>query len=99
YVVVTPKSRPLYYDSTLPGLAPRITDSQNQRIYRFFAESVPALDGEPAMPPGPEVLGYVHVSTYKNWDDLGRWYWGLVKDQFDIDEDTRKLAHKIADGK
>jgi hypothetical protein len=41
----------------------------------------------------------VHVSTYKSWDDLGRWYWGLVKDQFDLDEDTRKLAHKIAEGK
>jgi hypothetical protein len=45
------------------------------------------------------VLGFVHVSTYKNWEDLDRWYWGLVKDQFDTDEDTRKLAHKIVDGK
>jgi tetratricopeptide (TPR) repeat protein/transglutaminase-like putative cysteine protease len=99
YVVVTPKTRPLYYDSNVPGLSPTVTDSGNQRVYRFFAELVPGLDPEPAMPPGPEVLGFVHVSTYKSWDDLGRWYWGLVKDQFDLDEDTRKLAHKIADGK
>jgi len=99
YVVVTPKARPLYYDSTVPGLTQSVTESGNQRLYRFFAEKVPELDAEPAMPPLPELLGAVHVSTYKNWEDLDRWYWGLVKDQFDLDEDTRKLAHKIVDGK
>jgi cellulose synthase operon protein C len=99
YVVATPKARTLYYDSTVPGLTQTVTEAGNQRIYRFFAEKVPELDPEPAMPPGPELLGAVHVSTYKSWDDLGRWYWGLVKDQFDLDEDTRKLAHKIVDGK
>jgi cellulose synthase operon protein C len=51
------------------------------------------------MPPWPEVLGSVHVSTYKSWDDLGRWYWGLIRDQFDLDEETRKLAKKITEGK
>ena len=51
------------------------------------------------MPPLQEVLGFVHVSTYKDWKDLGHWYWGLVKDQFDLDDETRKLAKKIAEGK
>jgi cellulose synthase operon protein C len=99
YVVVTPKARPLYYDTNIAKLRPKITETDKQRSYRFFAELVPGLEPEPTMPPGAEVLGFVHVSTYKSWDDLGRWYWGLVKDQFDIDEETRKLAHKIADGK
>ena len=99
YVVVTPKGRTLYFDTDVPGLKPTITESGNQRTYRFFAEKVPGLDPEPSMPPGPEVLGFVHVSTYKSWGDLGRWYWGLVKDQFDVDEDTRKLAKKITEGK
>ncbi|HWP09877.1 MAG TPA: DUF3857 domain-containing protein [Polyangiaceae bacterium] len=99
YVVVTPKARTLYFDTDVPGLTPTVTEAGTQRTYRFFAESVPGLDPEPAMPPGPEVLGFVHVSTYKTWGDLGRWYWGLVKDQFDVDEDTRKLARKITEGK
>ena len=41
----------------------------------------------------------MHVSTYKDWKDLGHWYWGLVKDQFDLDDETRKLAKKITEGK
>jgi hypothetical protein len=48
------------------------------------------------MPPWSEVLPFIHVSTYKTWKDLGRWYWGLAKDQFDLDDETRKLAREIA---
>jgi tetratricopeptide (TPR) repeat protein len=99
YVLITPKQRTFYFDQTIPGLTQTSSISGNQRVYRFSAKDVPALNPEPAMPPWPEVLGSVHVSTYKNWDDLGRWYWGLIKDQFDLDEETRKLAKKITDGK
>jgi cellulose synthase operon protein C len=99
YVVVAPKSRPLYFDHTVPGLQVSTTERQDQRIYRFFAPTVAALDPEPAMPPVQELLAAVHVSTYKTWDDLGRWYYGLVKDQFDLDAETRKLAKQIAEGK
>lgn len=99
YVVVAPKSRPLYFDHTVPGLQVSQTDRQEQRIYRFFAPKVAALDPEPSMPPVQELLAAVHVSTYKSWDDLGRWYYGLVKDQFDLDAETRKLANRIAEGK
>lgn len=99
YVLITPKQRTFYFDQNIPGLSQTDTVSGNQRIYRFAAKEIPALNPEPSMPPWPEVLGSVHVSTYKNWDDLGRWYWGLIKDQFDLDEETRKLAKKITEGK
>jgi cellulose synthase operon protein C len=99
YVLITPKDRTFYFDQNIPGLTQSNSVAGNQRIYRFAASSIPALNPEPSMPPWPEVLGQVHVSTYKNWDDLGRWYWGLIKDQFDLDEETRKLAKKITEGK
>jgi tetratricopeptide (TPR) repeat protein len=99
YVLITPKERTFYFDQNIPGLKQTSLVSAGQRIYRFSANSIPALNPEPAMPPWSEVLGSVQVSTYKSWDDLGRWYWGLVKDQFDLDEETRKLAKKITEGK
>jgi cellulose synthase operon protein C len=99
YVLITPKERTFYFDQNIPGLTTANSIAGNQRVYRFAANNIPALSPEPSMPPWPEVLGSVHVSTYKNWDDLGRWYWGLIKDQFDLDEETRKLAKKITEGK
>ncbi len=99
YVLITPKERTFYFDNNIPGLTSSNAVAGNQRIYRFSASSIPALNPEPSMPPWPEVLGSVNVSTYKNWDDLGRWYWGLIKDQFDLDEETRKLAKQVTQGK
>lgn len=51
------------------------------------------------MPPWGEVLRYVHASTFKDWASMGRWYWALVRDQLDLDDETRALARKIGAGK
>ena len=99
YVLITPKERTFYFDNNIPGLTSASSIAGNQRIYRFAASSIAPLNPEPSMPPWAEVLGSVNVSTYKSWDDLGRWYWGLIKDQFDLDEETRKLAKQITEGK
>ena len=99
YVLITPKTRTFYIDQNVPQLVQTSEIVGNQKLYHFFAAQVPAVAPEPAMPPLQEVMGFVHVSTYKDWKDLGHWYWGLVKDQFDLDDETRKLAKKIAEGK
>ena len=95
YVLVTPKARKLQVDAKVPGLVQTTAIKDDQRIYRFSAENVPAIEPEPNMPPWSELLAFVHVSTYQSWSALGRWYWGLVKDQLDLDEETRRLAREI----
>jgi len=95
YVLVTPKTRKLQIDAKVPHVKQTTAVKDEQRIYRFVAEDVPPLEPEPNMPAWSELLGFVHVSTYQSWDALGRWYWGLVKDQLDLDEETRRLAREI----
>jgi cellulose synthase operon protein C len=98
YVLIAPKTRTLYVDERVPGLKRSVQDLKGQRVMSFHADNIPALVPEPEMPAWPEVLGFVHVSTYKSWQDLGRWYWGFVKDQFDLDDETRRLARDITKG-
>ncbi len=95
YVLITPKTRKLYIDQQLEGVKRSVKETDTQRIFRFVADSLPAITPEPDMPPWPELLGFIHVSTYPTWKELGRWYWGLVREQFDLDEETRKLAREI----
>ncbi|MGC4090624.1 MAG: DUF3857 and transglutaminase domain-containing protein [Polyangiaceae bacterium] len=99
YVLITPNSRKMLVDAHVPGLEQTTQAGERSTIHRFYAKQVNRLQIEPAMPQLPEVLPFIHVSTYQNWKDLGRWYWGLVKDQFDLDDETRQLAHKIVKGK
>lgn len=99
YVLITPKSRKLFVDVKLPGLRHSLKSTPEQRIHHFFAAQVAPIKVEPSMPPWSEVGGFVHVSTYKSWKDVGRWYWGISKDQLELDDETRLLAHDIAKGK
>lgn len=98
YVLVTPKSRHMYFDTNLGNLLKHeVQESGAERIDRFFAATLPAIDPEPKMPPFPEVAGFVHASTFDSWQTMGRWYWGFIKDQFDSDEETRRLARRITE--
>jgi Tfp pilus assembly protein PilF/transglutaminase-like putative cysteine protease len=99
YVVITPKDRPLYIDTErVPGLEQKVEARGAEQVHVFSADAVPGVDSEPAMPPWPEVLGFVHVSTYPSYKDLGAWYWGLSRDQLALDGATRELVHHIAEG-
>src|ERR1019366_7636234 len=87
YILMTPKARTFYFnDPHVPGLERTVEERGEQRIYTFRAQNVPAMEREPLQPPWTEVLGHINVSTYKSWDDLGQWYWGLVRDQFVADD-------------
>jgi tetratricopeptide (TPR) repeat protein len=99
YVLMTPKSRAFYFnEQRIRGLERTIEERGDQRIFRFVARDVPVIEHEAQQPPWAEVLGHVHVSTYRSWDEMGRWYWGLVKDQFVADDEVRRRAETLTAG-
>jgi cellulose synthase operon protein C len=99
YVLMTPKSRTFYFNEPrIAGLQRTVEERGDERVFRFSVRDVPALEQEPQQPPWAEVLGHVHVSTYKSWDEMGRWYWGLVRDQFVPDDEVRRRAEALTVG-
>jgi hypothetical protein len=50
------------------------------------------------MPGYSELLAYVHVSTYRSWEDVGRFYWGLVKDQLHPTGEIAQAAQEAVKG-
>ncbi|HEV3190307.1 MAG TPA: DUF3857 domain-containing protein, partial [Polyangiaceae bacterium] len=99
YVLVTPKARAFVFNEpTVPGLERAVEQRGDERIFHFLARDVPAVEEEPNQPAWAEVLGHVNVSTYKTWDEMGRWYWGLVKDQFVPDDEVRRRAEALTKG-
>ena len=100
YVLLGPAGRTFYAAATpLPGLVHTEGKSQDGGTWqRWTARDVPRLVPEPSMPGASEVLAYVHVSTYKSWDDVGRFYWGLVKDQLRVTDEIRAAAQEAVKG-
>jgi tetratricopeptide (TPR) repeat protein/transglutaminase-like putative cysteine protease len=100
YVLITPKARAFYFNKpNVHGLSEDVKEAGDQRIYHFVAQDVPALDPEASAPPFGEILGHVHVSTYKSWDEMATWYWGLVKDQFVADDEVKRRVAEATRGK
>ena len=102
YVLIGPKSRSFTFNTPkLVGggaVAQTTEEKGDNRVTRFVATDVPAVDPEPNQPPFTEFFGHVHVSTYKTWDDVGKWYWGLVKDQFNADDEVRRRVLEVTKG-
>ncbi len=99
YVLITPKSRTFYFNKpNVPGLVSKVEETDASRVYKFVAENVPAIEPEAHQAPYGELLGHVHVSTYKDWNTMAQWYWGLVKDQFIPDDEVKRRVAEITKG-
>ncbi len=68
-------------------------------IHRFTVSNVPPILAEPQMPGWSEVHAHLHLSTFRRWKDVARWYWGLVKGQYHADAAIKKAARAAVRGK
>jgi tetratricopeptide (TPR) repeat protein/transglutaminase-like putative cysteine protease len=99
YVLITPRSRTFYFNEPrLPRLVREVREQGDERIFMYRAEGVPKVAAEPGMPGFTEVAAYVHVSTYKSWEDVATWYRGLVAEQLVPDDALRHLAAEAVRG-
>jgi hypothetical protein len=101
YVVDMPAGRTLYWNQKTLGAgvsAGREPTSNGRVLYRFEAKHVSRVTPEPGMPGWSEVAATLHVSTYRTWEDVGRYYWTLIRDQLVPDESIRRAAEEALKG-
>jgi hypothetical protein len=80
--LIAPKGKTLYFNKPRLANLERTEETRgDDTIYTFRAAGVPKVDAEPGMPGFTDVAAYVHVSTYKSWQDVAAWYRGLVADE------------------
>ncbi|WP_224242325.1 DUF3857 and transglutaminase domain-containing protein [Hyalangium gracile] len=100
YMVDMPKERPLYSNSAkLPGLKSTQEELDGGRqLYRWVANSVPKVVPEPGMPGWAEIAPPLHVSTYKTWNQVSKYWWGLVRDQLTPNDELRQTVEQVLKG-
>lgn len=101
YTLVLPEDlltrKPLYFN---PPRKDGVAIARSERraggdhIIEFRAENVPRLDGEAGMPGFAEIAPYIHVSTYRTWEDVAVWYQGLVAEQLQPSPDIIRAARE-----
>ncbi len=99
YVLVTPRARQFFFNEPrMRGLSRQTTEEGETRVDRFTVSDVPALRVEPNMPGPSETMPYLHVSTYRTWQDVGRWWWGLVRDHLVGDAALSRTVRELVAG-
>jgi hypothetical protein len=98
YVLLVPEGRPIHASD--PALA-RAEASERALPgglieRRWVARDVPRLVPEPGMPGWSEVAPILHVSTSRSWEEVGRFYWRLVREQLTPTPEVREAALRIA---
>jgi tetratricopeptide (TPR) repeat protein/transglutaminase-like putative cysteine protease len=96
-----PAKRKLYWNkSSLPqGVSATVEpEVAGRQLYRFTAQNVSRIIPEPMMPGYSEVATTLHVSTYQTWEAVGRYYWGLVRDQLTPNDELKKTVEKVLTG-
>lgn len=101
YVVDMPPGRPLFWNKA--GLPPWVSASQapapdGRALWRFEAKNVPRVVPEPNMPGWAEVSATLHLSTYQTWEQVGRYWWGLVREQLTPNDELKRTVDKVLNG-
>lgn len=87
-----PASRPLYFNRSV-----KRREHKGRVRYQVLGPKVGPLMSQSNMPGWTQSLDFVHVSSYREWNDVADWYWGLVRDQLVSDAAMRKVVREILD--
>ncbi len=96
YVLTVPNDKNYYFKSLRGAPAPDVVRRGATTTYVYEMSKLPPIDEEPYMPALAEILPCVQVSTFATWNDVGRWYNGLIKDVFRPSPEVEALAAELA---
>src|SRR5690606_8672482 len=71
YILEAPKDRKLYFNHKVAQEPGPIAGTVR---YRVATGERRGIKPESGMPGWTELVKYLHVSTYSDWDAVGRWY-------------------------
>lgn len=91
-VYVLPNGRE-FFDYTAHGAPAKVvTQAHGQRVWTYTARDLAKIADEPLAPPADQRAPMVQISTYKSWQDFGRWYYNLIRKQL---EATPEMTVKV----
>jgi len=95
-----PATKPLKHIALrdeIPGTVTASTKTEgNNLTYHWEVNAVPRMFNEPGMPPPPEILQRLSISTIPDWSTVSRWYWNLSKPHLDtITPDMKKQVAEL----
>lgn len=98
FIVTFPKGKVVNYLLSNFDKKPEIKEDKETKTYIWETNNSEQIIYESYMPSLSWVAPTVKVSTIKTWDDVAKWWYGLIKDKTEPDKDIKeKVAELIKD--
>lgn len=95
YTVVAPRDKELFFHEQALPEARTTTKREQETVHSWETRDMVRVDPEPGMPPLREVVPYLQVSTFRDWDEFARWYHHLIRRQFESSEPIRAKVREL----
>ncbi|MCP4228979.1 MAG: DUF3857 domain-containing protein [bacterium] len=97
YILSVPSQRDFYFKTYRGVPAPSVERSGGKTIYTYEMDGLPHITEESYMPPMSETVPLLRVSTFRTWNEVARWYSGLIRDVYAETAEADALAEKLYD--
>lgn len=96
-VLISPPSLPLYLHTRELEQVENATEilADGRRVDRWRIEDRAPIRTEPMMPPLIESGPRVQASTYRSWEEFGRWWWSLIDDEIRVSPEMRTRVGEL----
>jgi hypothetical protein len=98
YTLLMPEDFPLYIQAKGVESQPMIVTMKGRKAYRWVARDIAHIQQEPGMPGLSEVAPYLHLSTFQDWDAMGRWYAKFIADQWEVTPEIKAVVAEVTAG-
>jgi tetratricopeptide (TPR) repeat protein len=101
FVLITPRERTLHFNAQRFTGKPTVTEAEEGKALarEWVLGPSERIRREPGMPPLTELAKRVEVSSFQDWDAFTRWYWSLIKKQFETSPALETKIQELVAGK
>ena len=88
-----------YVNIVSPEFKPQISERNDRKIYRWTHSNLAVKEKEPGeiprrIPPNPDI----QITTFRSWEEVGRWYGDLQKDSLEVTPAIQLKANELTKG-
>jgi transglutaminase-like putative cysteine protease len=83
------------YNVAGEAFAARTSEEGDEQVVTIDVKNVPQIVPEPSMPSEAQINAYFLFSTFSSWEDIFRWWTGLMEDKLVLNDDVRNKVAEL----
>lgn len=96
-ILIVPNAVEIKYKAYNITAEPSVQSTKDQRgkIFTWEFKNMPRLEPEIDIPPLDQIIPWIRITTIKSWNDIARWYGGLIRASVTINSQMKEKTYEL----